>query len=746
MIRACLSLLAGMYAAQLSSFAELSGYLSTIFCIALLLASARCSQMLIFYCVGALIFLIISDNMRAHRMPAEFAGDSIVLDIELVDFPERRGASSSFLVRPVSDRRFGQRIRLSWFEPPVELRLGDTWRLEVRLRRPRGLLNPGAFDFEAWLFRERITALGYVVDGPRNHLLRSDSVAPIARLRRHFVDRVQDLLHDTEQTAVLAALVVGTRHLLSDTQWQRYALTGTSHLMAISGLHIGLAAGGAYFASLCMAALITMRGEQRNHRQVAVVCALGVALFYACISGFAVPARRASLMLALAAPALIMRRRPDLPGVVCVAAAFIAMTDPLATMAPGFLLSFAAVALLLWNAAARGNLLAAQAALWFGLLPLTSMLFARVSFAAFAVNLVAVPLFSFVTVPLALLGFVCDGAMQFCGDAFLRLAAMSIAVLDAVLASAAALRWAAISLPTLHGMAALLVVLSCLWAVLPVGFPGRKLACIGVAGLLQLQPALPGPGCARVDILDVGQGLAVTVQAGTKVLLYDTGPAYRSAGSAASSVVLPHLQYRGIRALDRLVVSHADLDHAGGVSDVLAALPVRYVLAGEPLPGVHATACRAGQHWSYNGILFRVLHPGNTVNLQGNNSSCVLLVQAGAYRVLLSGDIEQEAERDLLLGGRLPAVDAILVPHHGSRTSSTLAFANHLQPSIAIVSSGHGNHWGLPKSDVVTRWQDLGAEVMNTAITGAIELRLCADSGLRVIRRYRLDKRRIWHE
>ncbi|MDA1063922.1 MAG: DNA internalization-related competence protein ComEC/Rec2 [Proteobacteria bacterium] len=746
MTRACLSLLAGMYALQLSSFANASGYLSVAFVVALLLLFAGRWWLLICFCAGLAWFFIAAHELISARLPAAFEGDSLVVEIVVADFPSTDRATVSFLAHPVDDARLPSRFRLSWFEPPVTLQHGDRWRLEVRLRRPRGTRNPGTFDYEGWLFRESIAATGYVVGGHRNHLLRPPLAGPIGQLRHRFVRRVSALVEDREQAAVLIALVVGTRHLLSAEQWQRYAATGTSHLMAISGLHIGLAAGGAYALTLLIAGLLSGRARQRNHLRGAIVCSALVALTYAAIAGFAVPARRAGLMVLLAAFALLAGRRPNLPAILCAAALAIAVSDPLATMTPGFILSFAAVALLVWVGRRGAGPATLQLMLLCGLFPLVAVLFDQISFAALPVNLLAVPLFGFVTVPLSLLGFLFDGPVQPLGDQALLLAAHSIALLEKGLALFDQLRWASFAVPALAGAACLYIAVPALWAILPPGWPGRPVAWIGLVAVLLYQPGRPAFGCALVEILDVGQGLAVVVRTRHRTLLYDTGPAYRSGSSAAVSVLLPYLAHRGVRELDRLVVSHADLDHAGGVGAILETIPVRRILAGEPLAGLSVLPCRAGQNWSYDGIEFRILYPPLQVAARGNDSSCVLLLQAGEHRILLSGDIEATAERELVAMQTLPGVAAVIVPHHGSRTSSTPPFVQALRPTLAIVSSAYGNHWGFPKPDVVQRWQSVGAEVMNTATSGAIELRLCAASGLELIRRYRHDNRRIWHE
>ncbi|MGI9201454.1 MAG: DNA internalization-related competence protein ComEC/Rec2 [Woeseiaceae bacterium] len=751
MARTCLSLLAGMYAAQLSSFAVISEHLNAVFVASSILLFARQWRLAICFTGGALLFNAAAQPVIEARIPHDIAGDSIVVLVQVVDFPSRRGKSVSFLARPLSDTRLPDRIRLSWFDPAALPRLGDTWELEVRLRRPRGNRNPGGFDFEAWLFREHVAATGNVVNSWRNQFISEGQLNVTQRIRERFAQRVTALLGDTEQGSVLLAIVVGTRHLITDEQWKRYATTGSSHLMAISGLHIGLAAIGIYCVARLISGLLSrmLIGclPNQNHHLFAIVCALAVACIYVQISGAAIPARRAGLMLLLASVYLVLWRRPDSRRIVCIVCLAIALADPLVTMSPGFALSFAAVGTLLWMSRRRNSgLPSIQLGLLFGLLPLTVIFFDRVSYAALPVNLIAVPLFSFVTVPLALTGMVLDGPLQTAGDVLLVIAGKSIWALEGLLRWVAESGWASRSIPHVTGVSWLLVCVPATWAILPPRWPGRSLAWIGLIGLTLHAPSWPQRDCARVTFLDVGQGLAVAVQTQRHVVLYDTGPAFRGGGSAAQNVVLPFLRSRGVQRIDLLVVSHADLDHAGGVADLTTAMPVDQVLAGEPLPATHSSPCRAGDRWSYDGIRFAVLHPSAETPLQGNDRSCVILLEVGAYRLLLTGDIEKAAEQSLLQDGRLPRVHVVSVPHHGSKTSSTAEFTRATSASVAIVSAAYGNHWGFPKEEVIRRWQRSGAAVLSTATAGAVELHVCADSGFTEITGYRVMKRRIWHE
>jgi competence protein ComEC len=747
MIRACLSLLAGIYALQLSSFTDFSDCLRVVFVAAIFLLLLRQFTLALGFLVGALLFLAAAGQLAAARIAERIEGDSIVVNVQVIDFPEVREDLVTFLASPSNDSRLPARIRLSWFAPPVRIHMGDNWQLELRLRRPRGYRNPGGFDYEAWLFRERIAAVGYVVDSHRNHLLRTERLSPVERMRIRVVQRIGNLVDDPQGAAVLMAIIAGARHEISREQWERYAATGSSHLVAISGLHIGLSALGTYYVLLAISGLSGAVGGSRNHHLLAIACALLGALLYAQVAGFAIPARRASLMLIFGGVCVLQRRETDVARILATAALLLAMADPLASMMPGFILSFAAVAILLWSSRCRRiGLPTLQVCLFMGLLPLTVLLFDRISFAAFPVNLVAVPVFSLVIVPLAFIGMLCDGPIAGVGDQALRGAAGSVLLLDKLIAWFAATNWASMVVPTLSGVAFLYLCLPVLWVLLPGGWPGRQVAWLGIVGISLYQPEPPPSDCVVIAMLDVGQGLAVVLQTHGHTVLYDTGPAYRSGGSAAETVIVPFARSRGIDTVDRLLVSHADLDHAGGVAAIVAAMPVQQILAGEPLTGVPYRQCRAGQRWVYDGVSFSVLSPGADSLLDGNDRSCVLLVEVGDFRVLLTGDIERAAEDQLVSEDRLPSVQAVTVPHHGSRTSSTRQFVNAVGASIALVSAAHGNRWGFPKEEVVQRWQASGATVLNTADSGAVELLACRDAGLKSIRRYRVMNHRIWHE
>ena len=760
MNKACLYLLAGVYAPQLSSFASHSDLFPLAsFAVVAGLIIGRALPVVLF-CAGYSLFIFAAGQVIDARIPAEYVGDSIMTEVRVIDFPQRQGPVVSMTGEVRDNPWVPGRIRISWFEPEHEIRLGDVWHLELRLRRPRGTANPGVFDYETWLFRERVAATAYVVDSRRNALIRRGDPGPIARLRRRAVERIVVVVTEPERAAVLSAISVGARHLVTREQWDRYARTGTTHLMAISGLHVGMVAAAGYF----LAALISgffIRGS--NHHRMSTVVALCFAIAYSVASGLAIPAQRSALMIGLVALAVLRFRPVQAFTVIATASVLISAAAPLATMSPGFKLSFLAVLALVWTArrlvpVQSGSLLsvplrhsrqlgAMQVILLFGLMPFTVLIFGRVSLAAPLVNMLAVPVFSLTTVPLTLCGLLLDGSLHSAGDHLLRLASVSLGLIERAIDYAAQLPVASVAPPTITGWSLLLLFLPLAWVVCPPGWPGRHAAWVAALAVILHEPSRPARSCATVDVLDVGQGLAVSIATRSSTLLFDTGPAFRGGGDAAESVVLPFLSGRGVNRLDELVVSHADLDHAGGVSSLVHALPVGTLRIGEALDGLAvAQRCVAGTSWRADGIVFDFLYPDAKSDISGNDASCVLQVSAGSYRLLLTGDIERAAEAELLRSGRLQDVDVVIVPHHGSRTSSSPSFVRALHPDLAIISAGFGNRWGLPHVEVVERWRASGAEVMTTAASGAISLRLCEQGGIEALTRQRLRQRRIWHE
>jgi len=701
--------------------------------------------------MGVLLFMAASEDIIKHRLDPGVAGDSMLARVRIADFPKRTGKSVAFRVEPLHDNRLPPRSRVTWMSPKPMPRFGDVWDLELRLRRPRGNSVPGGFSTEDWMFRERLHASGYVVAGKRNRLILVDQLSPVETIRRDIVSRLVKTAPDAAPT--LAAIGVGARHLLTADQWDVFAATGTAHLMAISGLHIGLAAGLAF---VLFGPLMGLLRLPVNYRDAATIAAIIVAIAYAVLAGLAIPAQRATLMLMLAALALL-KRRCILPSrVIALSAVAIFIVDPIAILAPGYALSFAAVAVLLFSAARYSparrlpaiTLLArAQAVLFFALLPLTVLYFQRLSLSAPIVNFVAVPIFSLLVVPALLASLVLQPFSSFASAAML---AASASVLQWITTG---LQWAASwpgglqEITGAGGFRPLLIVVlpTVLWTLLPSGWPGRSLAMVALLGLLLNTPAPPPRGCLRMHTVDIGQGLAVLLQGRDHTVIYDTGPSYRTGGSAAERLLIPFLKNLGISRVDVLVVSHADDDHAGGAAALLEEFDVGAVYRGEPT-SPRDIACAAGQHFILDDISYRFVYPSSAAHRVGNDASCVLLIEIGAHTIILTGDIERQGEAELVRSRHFSRVDVAVIPHHGSLTSSDPALVRRLRPRIALVAAGFGNRWNLPNQRIVARWQAAGATVINTASSGTTSVDVCAEGGIRRIRRDRQVRRRFWHD
>jgi len=379
------------------------------------------------------------------------------------------------------------------------------------------------------------------------------------------------------------------------------------------------------------------------------------------------------------------------------------------------------------------------------MVPLLLVFFQQASVIAPLANTLAVPYVGMIVVPVALTGTLLFSISETVGVWLLQIAASLMDLVWPWLNALAGLEhalwqqhqpvaWTLV--PALFGLAI---------CFMPRGIPGRWLALLLILPLIVIEPQRPGWGDARVTLLDVGQGLAVVIQTGQGVVLYDTGMAWQSGGSIAQQVITPFLQSRGITRIDRLVISHSDLDHSGGLDALEQDFDIGHTIVGEPLADTVAWRCNAGPGWWQGAVHFEMLHPPARHETTGNDASCVLRVSAGPHGLLLTGDIEAAAERELVQRQARLGADVVVVPHHGSMTSSSVPFIDSVHPDIAIVSSAYANRWGFPKEAVVERWQASGAEVLNTARHGAVYLRTCAADGVVEMRREREERRRFWH-
>lgn len=655
-------------------------------------------------------------------------------------------------------------LRLSWYDPDIELRPHQRWQLTVRLKRPHSLLNPGSFDYAGWLFQNKIRAVGYVRPHGQQQLLQvSSPFSTLEGVRYQLGEAIRHALREQPMTGLLIALAIGDRQDISATQNTVLRATGTLHLLAISGLHIGLVA---LFAFSLVHGLGRYWGETiwlwYPRPYVAASCALLAALGYALLAGFSIPTQRAFMMVGIAMLAVLSSKQLGISSILALTLGGVLLWDPFAVMNAGFWLSFGAVAAILYGVSGQQlknnssplvrwgyGFWQTQWAVTLGLLPILLASFGYVSLVSLPANAIAIPWVSFAVIPLTLLGTLVILPFPALGSALLQLAAYLLNALWTSISALAQLDGALWQPSTPPEWALLTALLGIGIILLPRGFPGRWLGVIGLLPLFFARFPAPEINTVWFTLLEVGQGLAAVIRTQQHTLVYDAGPRLSADFDMGEAVVLPFLRVQNISHIDTLMISHGDNDHSGGAITLLQHSSVGRLLTSVPqqFKGYQAERCQAGQSWQWDGITFTVLHPPVPYTAKReNNRSCVLKVQVPqGPAVLLPGDIEKAAERFLLHRHREQlAADMLIVPHHGSRTSSTDAFITAVNPKIALFSVGYLNRFGFPKTEVVQRYRQRGVVMWQTDQTGAIQFKL-SQQGIATPTLARETLRRYWH-
>jgi competence protein ComEC len=666
------------------------------------------------------------------RWPAARHGEDIEATGTVASLVERvdGGAGRATLRFEFSpeDDRLPARVRASWYRTEAAVRGGTCWRLRLKMRVPRGTFDPGAFDYEAWLYRRDVGAIATVRDGAPCGL---DGGAWILRARQVLVDRLDAWIGASPGLAMSRALTVGDTSGFSDADWNVFRRTGTTHLVAISGFNIAIAAGAAFFLLrwgwAAVPALVRRWPAPKAGRLAAGI----VALLYGLLAGWESPAQRAALMVVLVLLATIADRRADPWRFLALVWMALLIADPSQVTSPGLWLSFGAVAAIYAATLAR-RAPASTVRLAIGLQLMLSVVLAPLSLAFFGgtawpglfVNLAAVPAMALLT-PLLLGAIVVAFVAPWAGIPAVKLVAAALARIEEGLGWAAQLPDAWI--PAAAPAAALALAL--FGAVLMFAPRGVPLRALGLACCVPLF-VVRGAGVRapfELTVLDVGQGLSAIVETRAHVLVFDAGPAFEEGFDAGAAVVVPALLARGHRQVDRLLLSHADLDHAGGVAGVRRLLIVRDEI-GTP----SHSPCVDGDRWTWDGVHFEILHPPpDDAGASENDRSCVLRVSAPGFTVLLPADIEVAAEARLLRDhpDRLRA-DVLVAPHHGSRSSSSDAFVAAVNPSIVVFSAGWRSRFGHPRPEVVARYRAAGAQPRTTGVEGALRVHRGEDGSL----------------
>ncbi|MBT9098853.1 DNA internalization-related competence protein ComEC/Rec2 [Methylovulum psychrotolerans] len=707
----------------------------------------------VFFFLGVLWAALFAQYRLADRLPVALSGVDTVVTGRVADLPEQ----AEHLVRfdlQVTDAppQIPSKIRLSWYAPEQALKAGQLWTFTVKLKPPHGTLNPGGFDYERWLFTEGMGATGSVRPFPKAvRVVEASWRTPLALWRQAVSDRLSAAPIPAESIALLKALTIGFGNDISPAAWTVFRQTGTTHLVVISGSHIGLIAGGVYWL---VARLWARTGYLAwSPPRVAALAALVAGTVYAGLAGFSVPAQRAVVMLAVMMLAIVWQR-PVRPFYTLALASFVVLVyDPLAVLSPGFWLSYFAVAVIFYAITGRLGkphyLSEAIRINWLtsvGLSPLLLFFFQQVSLCAPLANMVAVPVISFLLVPLALLATLLLFVYAPLANVLLGAADKLLQGLMWLLSAMAQWPWASLNHPQPSGWALAMAVLGLLLLFAPRGLPSRFLGAVMLLPLLCPDNQKLRPGELNVTVLDVGQGLAVAVQTANHWLVYDTGAKFSAQSDSGLQVILPFLRLQGVARLDKLMISHGDNDHIGGAESLLQEIPAAEVLTSVPqlLQAYAPQQCVAGQAWQWDGVSFTVLSPPSGLFVSENDNSCVVKITSAYGSVLLTGDIERGAELGLLrtYGDQLHA-DVLVAPHHGSKTSSTASFLQTVQAETVIIPAGFQNPFGHPHAKILQRYQALGAQVLNTADSGAVTVHYA--NGTKALAWFRHSEARYWH-
>jgi competence protein ComEC len=568
---------------------------------------------------------------------------------------------------------------------------------------------------------------------PRRLGFRNSALDYIERAREIVRDRFIAVLGPTPAAGILAALAVGDQRAISREEWQLFNRTGVTHLMSISGLHVTLLSGLAAWLVALAWRRVPALVLRLPARKAAAVAAIVAALGYTLIAGFGVPAQRTFWMVTVVAIALWSGRLSSAWRTLALALFAIVLMDPWAPLSAGLWLSFGAVLLIFYVAAGwteAGPKLAqwarVQWAITVGLAPAALLLFGQLSVAGPLANAIAIPLVSVVITPLALIAAVVPI------DALLEISAALVQWLLEFLEWCATMPAALWQQHVPPVWTVVLALLGAAWLLAPRGVPWRA------SGIALMAPAFcvvaPGPpsGEAWITTFDVGQGLAVLVRTQNRALLYDAGPAFGAESDSGARVVVPALRGDGISFLDLVVLTHEDSDHTGGAVTVLETFDIGALASSlpdaHPMNGLAPSArrCAAGEAWEWDGVRFEVLHPAQGGAARRNNLSCVLRIVASGHAMLLTGDIERAAEFELLARSAVLKSDVLVVPHHGSRTSSSAEFIEAVSPGWAIVPVGYRSRFGHPNAEVVARYSTAGVRMLRTDVDGAIVTKMGA--------------------
>lgn len=717
--------------------------------------------------LGFLWSLYFAHSILSWTLPKAMEGKALIVTGYITSLPTTNQFNTSFefnikeLKNGNESEYLNTLARLSWWHKknslPIHLKVGEKWQFAVKLKRIHGMRSPGAFDFEAWALQKGIRVSGYVVENRNNILLSSHPYRyPLNYLRQLLQIKIAAHLPHSNTSQWLMALTIGERSGISQQYWQVLRNTGTNHLMAIAGLHIGIMAGLAHYIVAWCWRRIPLLVLRVPAVHAGACAALFVALIYSALVGFSLPTQRACIMLTIFILSILAKRQIMAWTAWSFALLGVILLNPLSVLTESFWLSFVTIALIIYGMSHRllpsgiwwkwGRV---QWVIGFGLIPVTLILFQECSFISFLANSIAIPWLGFLILPFCFLSMVFIFVSPTMGAFCLYIADKSLNGLWLVLTWLAALPYASWQIVIPNVLIFFLTLIGFLLLLIPIGVPGRWNGLIWLLPLLTYQSIRPVEGNFWLTVLDVGQGLATVVQTKNHLLVYDTGPNFNNHFNMGESIVLPYLRTIAVKKIDRLIISHGDNDHIGGAGAIMHALPITDIITSVPnlfhTSNVHY--CLAGDSWEWDGVKFTFLYPTlNDLNL-GNDSSCVLRIDNGDQSVLLTGDIEKSAENNLLarISKQLQA-DMMIAPHHGSKTSDVEEFIAAVQPKIILYATGYRNRYHFPHQSVMEKYEKIHAISFNTTSSGTVHFKMSESEAIFNPDQYRITHKKYWHE
>lgn len=697
-------------------------------------------RLLVFsFVLGFTYTAIYAHHVLRWELPAQLESKPISVTGYIVSLPEVENEQIQFYYRLVPDNVL---IRLTWRNMLSQVKVGEKWQFKVRLKRIHGVQNPGGFDFEAWALQKGLRATGYVVESDQNRLLAYQWYRePINRLRQIMRDKIVENLPHTATSHWLLALTLGERSESTKEEWQILRRTGTNHLMAIAGLHIGLLISVIYFLWKTILYCVPLNFVTFFTRFKLSLLLFITVIFYSAMAGFSLPTERACLMFGIFTLFHLSKRESSGWQIGSLALLLVLICNPLSVLEQSFWLSFGTIALIIYGMQSRlyprgwwWKWFRVQYVIGVGLLPFSILFFQQASLISFLANSVAIPWLGILILPFCFLAeltlfiapkisaglfWIADNNLYYLWQCLIWFSHLPLATWYHTMPNFSIL------LTTLLGF---------LLFLLPRHTPGKLLCVIWILPLLSYQVKKPNMNDYWLTLLDVGQGLSAVIETNQHILVFDTGLQFKNM-DMGESVLVPYLRTRGINTVDMLVVSHGDNDHIGGVNALLNSLAVNSIktTATEKIPG--SQYCLAGMKWNWDGVSFEFIYPDQANLNLGNDSSCVLRIDNGKKRLLLTGDIEKYAEKQLLKNNyALLSADMIIAPHHGSKTSGLPEFINAVHPESVLYATGYRNRYHFPHQNVINTYKLLQAKQFNTAYTGTIIIKVNSFPSMQIYR------------